>query len=395
MLAKQLGKKMSGFSENYQSRTLSSGSLKPEAVGKAEIRAHGPVKSVVIASHVFAFGTSQALKQYFERKKVPVMFVGHALFGNILTWSWGAIDTFFILTKEVARKRRSFDLFVGSNNLNAFVGVICRKLRLVQKVVYFSPDYSHTRFQNRVLNYLYHWMDYYCIRNADWVWNSSSIMPVDPMMRERERRGIPQKYRSKQIQVPDGTDPKEVLPLEKVDRYLVGFVGHLREGMGVELLISSFPEIRKRLPRAKLLIIGSGPIEARLRELSKGIDGIEMTGYMGDINEVYRRLSHCAIAVAPYEAGSISQYTDPGKVKVYLSVGLPMVISKVPQVASEIDCERCGIAVEPGNKPQLVEAITKLLSDELLLRDYRGNAIRLKEKYAWDNIFDRALSVLS
>jgi len=154
-------------------------------------------RSVVIATHVFSPGTSQALRDYLLREGKDVLFIGHPLFGNVFTWTLGAFDTI----GQVVKANKKFDLYVGSNNLNAFVGIILRKIRLVKKVIFFTPDYSRQRFKNKLLNNFYRWLDYYCLKNADLVWNSSTVMPVDPIMQEREKRGVPPKYRSKQIQV--------------------------------------------------------------------------------------------------------------------------------------------------------------------------------------------------
>lgn len=345
-------------------------------------------ENVVVASHVFSPGTSQALRDYLTRRGSNVLFIGQPLFGNPFTWALGALDTIW----KVIKTRQKYDLYVGSNNLNAFIGIILRKTGVVRKVVFFTPDFSHQRFGNTLLNNLYHWLDYYCLRNADLVWNSSAIMPIDPIMREREERGVPTHYRNKQIQVPDGTDTVDIVPFERINRYEIGFVGHLKKGMGVELLIDAFPEIIKQIPEASLLIIGSGPIEDKLRHQAKGLN-VEFTGFMGDLSEVYKRLSTCAIGVAPYEENTISQYSDPGKVKVYLSVGLPMVITKVPQVAFEIDRQECGIAINCKRK-ELVDAVVRLLKDEALLKSYRNNVMKLSKEYSWDNVFDRALSRL-
>ena len=344
-------------------------------------------KSIVIASHVFSYGTSQALRDYLLKEKWDVLFIGHNLFGNIFTWTVGVFDTFI----RVVLKFRKYYLFMGSNCLNAFVGIILRKIGFVEKVIFFTPDYSQQRFKNRMLNNLYHWLDYYCLKEADLVWNSSSIMPIDLMVKEREKRGIPTKYRDKQIPVPDGTDEFRQLSLEQINRFEIGFVGHLKEGMGIELLIDAMPDIKREIPEVKLVIIGSGPIEKYLREKAKDKEYIKFTGFIGDIKCVYDRLSKCAIGIAPYEPGTISQYTDPGKVKVYLTVGLPIVITKVPQVAFEIDKEKCGIAIDFDRK-QLIDAVIKLLKDDEVLKQYRENTKIMSEKYRWSNIFKRALS---
>lgn len=338
-------------------------------------------KRVVIATHVFTPGTSQAFRNYCKKKKFETLFIGHSIFGNILTWGLGALDTFW----KVFKTGKVYDLYVGFDNLNAFAGIQLKKLGKVKKVIFMTPDYSHTRFKNPILNSIYHFLDYYCLRNADMVWNSSSVM-----VGEREKRGIPKKYRSKQIMVPDGTDIVKQIPFEKRNRFEIVFVGHLKTGMGLELLISSFPNVQKKIPKANLLIIGSGPIENELKRMAKGLN-IEFTGFMGNLKSVYKRLTYSMVAVAPYEKNTLSENTDPGKVKLYLSAGLPMIISKVPLVALEIAREKCGLSVNPANEKEFTNALIKLLTNESILKEFINNTQKLRKKYSWDNIFDHAL----
>lgn len=156
------------------------------------------------------------------------------------------------------------------------------------------------------------------------------------------------------------------------------------------MLIDAFAQVSQKVNKAKLTIIGSGPIEEYLKNKAKGLN-IEFKGFIGDISRVYSLLSHCAFGVAPYEDNTISQYTDPGKVKVYLTVGLPMVISKVPRVAFEIEKEKCGFAIN-YEKNELMDAMIKFLTDDGLLKSYRDNTERLAEKYRWNRIFEKALN---
>jgi len=346
------------------------------------------IRTVIIASHTFAFGTSQGFYDYCKRKRFDVIFIGHPLFGNVFTWLFGAVDTLL----QVVKTGKSYDLYVGSNNLNASVGLILKTLGKVKRVVYFSPDWVLDRFGNLLLNRVYHWLDYICVKNCDMTWNSSAIMPIDPMMTEREKLGYPVEFRKKQIQVSDGTEVIDLPPFSAIDRYRIGFIGHLRPGMGVEMLLSAMPYILRKIPHASLLIMGSGPLEGDLRKRAAKLP-VEFTGFVGDINEVYKKLSYCAIAVAPYEAGSISEFTDPGKVKSYLTAGLPIVITKVPKVAYEINQKKAGIAT--SDKPEeFAKAIVEILGHAKKLRSYRGNALKLRDEYSWDRIFDRALSYL-
>ncbi len=345
------------------------------------------IKKVVIATHSFSPGTSQAFRDYCIKKRFDVLFIEHPLFGNIFSWLFGAFDTLL----QVIRKRTKCDLYVGSNRLNTIVGIILKNFGIAIKVVYFSPDWSKNRFKNNLLNFIFQKLDYFCVKYADVVWNSSTIMPIDPMMKEREKLGYPQEWRKKQIQISDGCDLLLIPPFDLINRYQIGYVGHLIKHCGVQLAIDAFPSIAKEFPQAKLLIIGSGPMEDELRRKAQGMN-IEFTGFMGDIKQVYERLLTCAFAIAPYEESkeTISQFTDPGKVKNYFSVGLPVVITKVPQIAYEVDEEKCGIAIRYDIN-EFIDSISILFGNKNKLKEYRKNVLKLRKKYSWDSIFDRAL----
>jgi glycosyltransferase involved in cell wall biosynthesis len=348
------------------------------------------IKNVVIATHTFSPGTSQALYHYFNKKKIPVLLIEHPLFGNLFSWFYDAIDTFF----SVYWLKETNYLYIGSNRLNAFIGIILKNLKKVNTVVYFSPDWSPNRFNNSILNYFFQKLDYYCVKQADIVWNSSAIMPIDPMMREREKLGYPKSWRKKQIQVPDGTDRLPIVPFSKINRYQIAFVGHLIKSVGIQLAIESLAEVQKQIPKVNLIIIGTGPLEDELKKRVKKLHiKVKFYGYINNINKVYKILSTCAFALAPYEQSNdnISQYTDPGKIKNYLSLGLPIIITKVPRIANEIKNTSSGVKIN-FSKNELSEAMLKLLKSDSLLIEYRYNVQKLAKKYEWNKVFDRALS---
>ncbi|MBI3366554.1 glycosyltransferase family 4 protein [Candidatus Roizmanbacteria bacterium] len=344
-------------------------------------------KRVAIVTHSFSPGTSQALCDYCLRKKYDALFIEHSLFGNIFNWIFGAFDTLW----KVLKQGKRYDLYVGSNRLNAIVGILLKKMGVVKKAVYFSPDWSKNRFNNKFLNFIFQKLDYLCIKYADIVWNSSHVIKLDPMMEERLKLSYPRSWLKKQIQVPDGTDYFPIPSFNKINRYEIGFVGHLKKEMGVQLVIDTLPSILKKLPKVRLLIIGSGPLGNELRKKARGLP-VEFTGFIGNIQEVYKRLSRCAIAIAPYEESkqNISQYSDPGKTKNYFSVGLPIIITKVPKIAYEIDQKKCGIAIY-YDKKEFTNAVLRLLKKDDILKMYRKNVLKLRRKYNWNSIFDRAL----
>ena len=370
---------------------------------------------IVIITHTFATGPGQELEAYLKDKVKRLIFIGHPLpFCQDLRPVFKDYTYKGMLTKEKKGSGRRLpevllyfkdafytfwwlllvsknDLIIGIDNLNAFCGWILKKMGKTKIVVFYTIDYIPHRFRNFFLNKIYHFLDSFCVRHCDLVWNLSQVMVV-----EREKKGIEEKYSKKQITVPIGTNLNvKRLPFEKINRYEIAFMGHLREGQGVELLISSLPEVFNKIPKAKLVLIGTGPLEENLKDqvAKLGIeDRVEFTGLIENQIEMQNRLAYCSIGIAPYndDKNNYTRYTDPGKPKAYLASGLPVIITDIVQVAREISQAKCGIAIG-FNQRELVEAVVNLLMDEEKLKLYRKNAIEFAQKFDWKIIFERAL----
>lgn len=291
----------------------------------------------------------------------------------------------------VNKYSRNFDYFIGFDNLNAFTGNLLKKFGAVKKTIFYTIDYIPNRFSNNILNYIYHFLDKLAVEKSNAVWNLSSIM-VD----EREKKGISPIYRKKQFVVPIGT----ILVKEnniKIDRFKIVHIGHLRKNQGLETLIYAMKDVIKIVPNAHLCIIGGGPLEESLKNQVKKMKlgkHIEFTGFLPNYSDAEKYLEDSGIGVAPYDnnKNSFTRYTDPGKPKDYLANGIPVVITKVPQVAYEIEKRQCGIAVEYSRK-NIADAIVKILTmpqDRYL--EFRKNSIRMAKDYTWDKVFNRAFA---
>lgn len=125
-------------------------------------------------------------------------------------------------------------------------------------MVYYVIDYIPVRFQNRLLNWIYHWVDVYCVKHADQTWNLSS-----EMANVRLRNGLSTKYLLKQITVPVGCHPlprgKQNIDLSTREKRIV-FLGILNIDQGIDLLIESMPEIVQHIPGVHLTVVGSGEL---------------------------------------------------------------------------------------------------------------------------------------
>ena len=373
------------------------------------------ISSFVIVSHIYTTGPAFRLEEYLQERVKNLIFIGHpfsyasdtASFLRVyrngklvkekkfIKWNGPELSFYFkdifLTLWWILRFSPKADYFIGVDNLNVFSGFILKLIGKIRRLIFYTIDYAPNRFENKVLNSIYHYLDRFAVRKSDRVWNLSPIMT-----KERERRGVNSAYINKQIVVPIGTDiSKKILSFDKIDRNKIVFMGHLRARQGVELLINAMSEIIKRMPKAHLLIIGGGPLEGKFKKTVKRkmlAQHIEFTGFVKEYSNVEKFLSNAAVAVAPYvdDGKTYTRYTDPGKPKDYLASGIPVVITKVPRVAYEIEENECGIAIN-DDKEELIEAIITLLTDEKMLYKFRVNSIEMAKKYTWDKVFDKAL----
>ena len=373
-------------------------------------------KKVVIVTHVFATGPAQELEEFLKDKVEELLFIGHpfayarntrsfykrykqgVLCEEHYAFDW-KLPEFLCWGKDICytlfwifRYGGTFHLYVGANNLNTFIGLLLKKMRKVSQVVFYTVDYVPNRFHNELLNNIYHRIDRFCVRYCDRIWNLS-----ENMTKKRREKGISD-YR--QLVVPIGVHLNagmfEESRDERAGNMKLAYMGHLRKGQGLELIIEAMPEAVKRLPELKLIIIGMGKLKDFLERSARksGIAGnVEFSGYIKDYKEVEKILSTCTVGLAPYEPNpdSFTWYADPSKPKQYMACGLPVVITKVPGIAQDIETRQMGVVID-YKKSELVEAITKLLNDREFYLRCKRNALEFSTHLTWDSIFEKAFS---
>ncbi len=281
-----------------------------------------------------------------------------------------------------------YDIGIGANNLNTLSLLVLKKLGRVRKVIFMCIDYSPNRYDNPVLDWLYHWVDRMCCYWADVLWNSSGRMNE-----ARAKRGVDPARIARTIVMPDGSnfDCTKRLPVSQIDRNLIIYAGHMRPVMGVELILDAYRDLLKKVPTAKLLLIGDGPELAKYKAYAKRLgiaDKARFTGFLKTHEEVddLLRLGAVGLALFAPDKSSYEYYSDVGKPKAYLAAGLPVIITRVPEIADIIEREKAGVVIR-YTKKELVQALENFLTDDSFYRVYRRNAITLSKKYVWSNIF--------
>jgi len=306
-----------------------------------------------------------------------------AYFIHFLSFMWSAI-----------RLGSIFDIYIGVSYTPALAGILLKRIGLVRSVVYYSYDYAPTPPSASVYTVLttriFQIIDGICARYSDVTWNLSKSM-----IRIRERISPFEVEPARQVVVPYAIFPRWELETGlDIDKNSVGFVGNLVRNQGLELVIEATADIAKEIPNFKVLIIGSGPHERVLKELvrMKALEKhIVFLGFVKDENEVYRILSSCSAGLAPYvlDPYSLVNYAYPGKVRMYIECGLPVIMTRVSDIADDIEKFKAGYIIR-YDKDQLTDAIAKLLGDDALYQEFRNNIRTLVWTNTVRNILDMA-----
>ncbi|MBM3575870.1 MAG: glycosyltransferase family 4 protein [Alphaproteobacteria bacterium] len=375
-------------------------------------------RKIIIATHELVYGAPQALRDYLEMEGFDqVTFISHPLL------DMNSASYVEIKNKGLERKRRvateqlrvqalnylahgirsilwgflhggRADLYVGANPLNAMAGLILKALGRVDKVIYYTIDFTPMRFDSPLLNWLYHALDRQCVIRSDEVWNVSPQIAIG-----REKlHGAEAFPGDRQRVVPIGVWFNKVrrLPHDQVKPYQLLFLGHLLEKQGVQLVIEAIPIIVRSVPDFQFLIVGGGEYETTLRQavIDKCVtEHVKFMGWIKDREVVDNLMADSMAAIATYrhDMASFTTYADPTKLKDYLSAGLPIIMTDVPSNARELEARGCAVIVD-ADKDSIARAVVELMTNQRVLKSMHASAVKYIEEFDWAKLFARNLS---
>ena len=145
---------------------------------------------------------------------------------------------------------------------------------------------------------------------------------------------------------------------------LVGWLGSLSPGRGVQEFLAAMPEVLRRSPGACGVVIGGGPLLAELRAVAARSGCGECMVFTGPVphDDVPDCLADLDVAVACYPERK-DFYFSPMKVYEYLASGLPTVAGDMGQMRELLDDGRAGVLLPPGDTDAWIEALTALVAD--------------------------------
>ncbi|MEO0073267.1 MAG: glycosyltransferase family 4 protein [candidate division WOR-3 bacterium] len=206
---------------------------------------------------------------------------------------------------------------------------------------------------------------------------------------EFTRRLFPGEYRL----IPPGVDIERfsptVEPLSELCgmRPVVLFVGRLDRRKGLAVLLEAMGRLRKRLPSARLVVVGTGPLEQECRLLVRKL-GLEQAVLMAGF---------VPVELLPQYYASADVYCSPALGgEAFGLVLLEAMASGVPVIASDIAGYNevvvpgeTGLLFPAGDAAALADALAVLLQDESRRQRMRQACRQRAEQFSWQTVARR------
>ncbi len=179
-----------------------------------------------------------------------------------------------------------------------------------------------------------------------------------------------------------GTPIKEI---HHADGQQVGYVGHLYEGKGIQMII----DIAREVSNSTFHLVGGTDEDlVKWRSKARDVPNITFHGFV-EPNRVPDHLASFDAVVAPYQnqvrgAGgntNLSKWMSPLKIFEYMAAEKPIVCSDLPVLREVLTDGQNALLRPPDDVTAWVEAIKQLQTDEELRKHIIRNAKKEFERH--------------
>jgi len=166
----------------------------------------------------------------------------------------------------------------------------------------------------------------------------------------------------------------------------------LRRYKSLEVAVRAFARIRDAVPGARLMIMGRGPDEGRLRRevVRMGLDGaVTFTGYLEErvLAEVLHR-ARLFLNPSPKEGWGLTVIEAN-------ACGLPAVASDRPGLRDSVRDGATGLLVPYGDDEAMAGAALSLLADEMCWQAFSEKARDWSLTFDWDRCAAESLALFA
>jgi len=162
------------------------------------------------------------------------------------------------------------------------------------------------------------------------------------------------------------------------EEFVLATVGRLIEGKGVSFLIRSMRRMAALDPTVRLVIVGGGALEARMREEARGLERTVL--FTGQLPKpavaAHLQASDCFCLMSDYENYSNAAVEA-------MATGLPVLASRVGGFPLQVTEGRNGFLVDPGDEEGFCRQVLRLRADAALRQRLSAGSLAFAGTFEW------------
>ncbi len=211
-------------------------------------------------------------------------------------------------------------------------------------------------------------------------WYSFYKVTSEGQSKHIKQIGFPE---SKILIIPIGINTKKIpkVSLDQTPKHTFGYFGVLEEWQGLDILLSGFQILHKKIPESKLYILGDGTLKRQLEKkvyennLSSNVffDSVSREVLLNEYFNKFR------ITVIPRPKHNDSKdEIIPIKLIESISGAKPTIVMDLPIMRKFKNC----VYISPSSDPKvLAKTMYEFSSDEKKMKEYSENAYTVSKNY--------------
>lgn len=274
-----------------------------------------------------------------------------------------------------------YDYILTIDWLEASIANSIKKNYPQAKIIYYAYDYY---FYNSIFSsrYLINRIERSAYMNSDIVWAVNQ-----QIIQEHRNQNL---NRTQVFTVPLGIKSK-TLPDYNPNPKQFLFIGNFKEGHNLRLLVKTFAKLPADY---HLHLVGKGNLYAEIQQLILYLqaDNINLYGFQTEQETIDIIIKNqIGYGLALYENTKEILCADPGKIKDYLSLGLPVITTNHHSMSKDIQEYNLGIILENINI-ELDKQIINLNSQDVEF--IKSNIQNYTQNHSYKIILDKALDTI-
>jgi len=325
--------------------------------------------------HYCLFPSLQYPQAYYETHTGQI---DSPVYKSKISYYWGHYNKVRNILSKSSQFETDYDYILAIDWLEASIANSLKIHYPQAKIIYYAYDYYfyNTIFSSR---YLINRIEKLAYIRSDIVWAVNQ-----QIIEEHKNKNL---NRPQVFTVPLGIKSKN-LPDYKPNPKQFLFIGNFKEGHNLRLLVKTFAKLPAEY---HLHLIGQGNLYAEIQQLKLDLkaNNVTLYGFQTEQETIDIIMKHqIGYGLALYENTKEILCADPGKIKDYLSLGLPVITTNNHSMSRDIQDYNLGIILENFDK-DLDKHIISLDTQDI--KSIKLNIQDYIQKYNYKIVLEKAL----